>query len=673
MTLKIAISICLAVSFPAPAQNVDSLVLRAPLNGWLSSAAKWTANAESETAAAEGRVRQLPAISEEALPFLSATGEDTNLVIRLESPGAVALRVHFENFHLPEGALVYVYGIDAGNRVTQISGPYKGAGPLGTGKFWARPVPGATAVVEVQLPEEIANLPFTLREVAIPESYEGWAEATISRSSETRTSIFRGMAITHDVVDGIAIAGGDMVLGRADELEPYTEGKVLPSRESVAITGSNYRWPGGIVPYTVSPTLPNSVRVLIAVLNWNYYMPGVITLVPRTTETDYVNFVNPSSPTICNSYVGRRGGVQVINLGDYCNATNAIHEIGHAVGLWHEHTRSDRDSYVKVLWENVDPTLAYNFSVQSNSVNTTPYDYNSVMHYPNYTFSKNGLPTLQTIPPGIPIGQGASLSSNDVVGVKAIYSGAPAPPPPPSPAQVQITFSSNPSGLPVTIDGTQYTAPVTKSFTAGQQAAIAALVPAANAGTRYSFSSWSDGGAQSHTYTVPSSATTITANYAAQYQLSVGASPANIGATVASAPASLDGFYNPGSTVGLSATAPFGYCFTGWSGILNVANTITSVVLGGPLTVSANFSTGGLVLPSWVMVAGSATTAQVALTSTAGCVWKVTPASPWITVTTPSGSGSGTIGLGLQKNTTGLTRFGVIQINNQYVFIVQLA
>jgi len=79
---------------------------------------------------------------------------------------------------------------------------------------------------------------------------------------------------------------------------------------------------------------------------------------------------------------------------------------------------------------------------------------------------------------------------------------------------VQITITTSPSGLEFTADGTSYTAPHTFTWTEGSSHTIAVSSPQYGAsGTIYVYSSWSDGGGQSHTYTVPSSNDTVTANF----------------------------------------------------------------------------------------------------------------------------------------------------------------
>lgn len=57
----------------------------------------------------------------------------------------------------------------------------------------------------------------------------------------------------------------------------------------------------------------------------------------------------------CASFVGCRGGVQPIYLSDSCSVGNLCHEIVHALGLHHEHTRVDRDRYITVQWQNILP------------------------------------------------------------------------------------------------------------------------------------------------------------------------------------------------------------------------------------------------------------------------------------------------------------------------------
>ena len=57
------------------------------------------------------------------------------------------------------------------------------------------------------------------------------------------------------------------------------------------------------------------------------------------------------------------------------------HEIGHAVGFNHEQSRSDRDSFVEIIEENIRSGFERNFEKRTTDQRGVPYDYYSVMHY----------------------------------------------------------------------------------------------------------------------------------------------------------------------------------------------------------------------------------------------------------------------------------------------------
>ncbi|XP_059475000.1 hatching enzyme 1.2-like [Neocloeon triangulifer] len=211
-----------------------------------------------------------------------------------------------------------------------------------------------------------------------------------------------------------------------EELGPYFQGDILtlPSDKN-GIIDTNFRWADGVIPYSIVDGIFNETELqLLSDAFEAYHNYTCIKFVPYDgNQTDYI--VIQGEDTGCWSSVGRRGGVQYVNLqppGCIRKLGTPEHELLHTIGFHHEQSRTDRDDYVSILWANIKPLTVYNFFIVNN---TSPfgaaYDYGSVMHYSATAFSSNALPTIETIPPGIPIGQRDGLSQSDIDRVNAMY------------------------------------------------------------------------------------------------------------------------------------------------------------------------------------------------------------------------------------------------------------
>lgn len=215
-----------------------------------------------------------------------------------------------------------------------------------------------------------------------------------------------------EVVDNMAIYEGDIVLGHEAQFNNEVS-------FAIAIANNNYRWENGIMPYTLSPEHPRRTEILQAIDHVN--KKTKMCLVERTNERDYVNFLSGSG---CWSYVGRQTYEQPINIGN-CSLGSIIHEICHAAGLYHEQSRSDRDQFIEIKWENISEDRVQNFNKKDETgMDIGEYDFASIMHYPATAFSKNGKPTIVSKVSAKAFGQRDALSIMDINALNMLYEDA---------------------------------------------------------------------------------------------------------------------------------------------------------------------------------------------------------------------------------------------------------
>ena len=111
-----------------------------------------------------------------------------------------------------------------------------------------------------------------------------------------------------------------------------------------------------------------------------------------------------------------------------CASTgNALHELGHVLGFWHEHMRYDRDRFIKIQWQNILCGACKNFAlVAADSTLDVPYDLASIMHYKLEQYGVYGpaMQVLEATPrPALctKIGQRDALSALDVFKANLLY------------------------------------------------------------------------------------------------------------------------------------------------------------------------------------------------------------------------------------------------------------
>ena len=164
---------------------------------------------------------------------------------------------------------------------------------------------------------------------------------------------------------------------------PQVECDLQPQVVPESLWNANL-WPNGRVYYLFNANVNAGNRAAMLVAMDALQTVANIQFVPRTVE---VNYLNIQDSTGNNSQVGMVGGVQNVNIFNWNIRYTMAHELMHALGVWHEQSRSDRAAYVTVNFANIQPQYASNYNIQAGATSLGQFDFESIMLYTACSFS----------------------------------------------------------------------------------------------------------------------------------------------------------------------------------------------------------------------------------------------------------------------------------------------
>uniref|UniRef100_A0A8C0MLD2 Meprin A subunit n=1 Tax=Canis lupus familiaris TaxID=9615 RepID=A0A8C0MLD2_CANLF len=202
------------------------------------------------------------------------------------------------------------------------------------------------------------------------------------------------------------------------------QGDILLQNSRNGLRDPEARWKFPI-PYILADNLGLNAKGAILYAFEMFRLRSCVDFKPYEGESSYIIFQKFDG---CWSEVGDQHVGQNLSIGQGCDYKAIIeHEILHALGFYHEQSRTDRDDYVNIWWDEILPGYEHNFNTYDDTFITdlnTPYDYESLMHYEPFSFNKNE--SAPTITAKIPefntiIGQRLDFSATDLERLNRMY------------------------------------------------------------------------------------------------------------------------------------------------------------------------------------------------------------------------------------------------------------
>lgn len=232
--------------------------------------------------------------------------------------------------------------------------------------------------------------------------------------------------LTFTDVRGEARLEGDIILGKTEELLEKSK-SLVKTNDPTGIYNiwESWHWPAGILPVRNNKTFPLSL--------------GVLTAWEKNTPVRYVDYEDECNQSFFPDYVeiwrgvgdswswvGKMGGRQGLKVAVFEADSSGPHELGHALGLYHEQSRSDRDDYVIIHENKIKDGAGRNFKKHDEWWVTDhgAYNYESIMHYSKNAFASpvcaTTIETKDKTKKNV-IGRRGQPNEGDLAAVNAMY------------------------------------------------------------------------------------------------------------------------------------------------------------------------------------------------------------------------------------------------------------